>query len=255
MEHVLEGIETGYEERYDFPQRSHLPERLYVIACVPRSGSTFLSHILWQSGCLGAPLEYLNFLPTSPYSFVSDDPAGQIALWRSVLHRRTSPNGVFGLKCFPAQLRILQQANPPLCLEVLTRMFPRDGTVRAVRLKRRDRIAHSISLARAMRSRVWRKEQEGAQGAQVAFSKEAIDDALAIIDHQEREWDSLFAGTGAAQLTLWYEDVVESPAKAVGAVAEFLDVVLDPAAAVEVPQVQQQSQEDPRLWAQMYEAS
>jgi len=252
---VLEGIETGYEERYDFPHRSDPPRQLYVLACSPRSGSTFLSHLLWQSGCLGAPLEYLNFLPTSPYFFVSGDPAGQITLWRSALHRRTSPNGVFGLKCFPAQLRELQQTNAPLCLEVLKTMFPLDGSARAVRLKRRDRASHAISLARAFRSGIWRKEQEGAEGVRVAFSREAIDSALATIEHQEQEWDGLLGQTRAAQLTLWYEDLVEDPAKAVGAVAAFLDIVLDPAAVVEVPEVQRQSQEDSRHWAQMYRPS
>jgi LPS sulfotransferase NodH len=252
---VFEGIETGYEEKYDFPHRAGPPRQLYVLACAPRSGSTFLSHLLWQSGCLGAPLEYLNFLPTSPYFFVSGDPAGQIALWRSVLHRRTSPNGVFGLKCFPAQLRELQQANVPLCLEVLETMFPRGGTARAVRLKRRDRSSHAISLARALLSGIWRKEQEGSEGVRVAFSREAIDKALAIIDHQEREWDSLLGETRAEQLTLWYEDLLEDSAKAVGAVAAFLGIVLDPGAAVEVPEVQRQSQEDSRHWAQMYQSS
>ena len=68
---MLHGIETGYEERYDFPERDGPPDRVYVLASLPRSGSTYLSHVLWESGCLGAPLEYLNFLPGGHYGFAA----------------------------------------------------------------------------------------------------------------------------------------------------------------------------------------
>src|SRR5438309_4220982 len=124
---VLEGIETGYEEKYDFPLRAQPPERVYLLATVPRTGSTYVSHILWRSGCLGAPLEYLNFLASSPFAFAHGQPEKQRELWRSVLHRRTSPNGVFGVKCFSTQLRELQQANPSLLLEVFAALFPKNG--------------------------------------------------------------------------------------------------------------------------------
>lgn len=47
---MLEGIETGYEEKFDFPYRSQPPERTYILASVPRSGSTYVSHLLWRTG-------------------------------------------------------------------------------------------------------------------------------------------------------------------------------------------------------------
>ena len=58
-------MDTGYEAKFDFPARDRAPERSYLLATVPRSGSTYLSHVLWRTGCLGAPLEYLNFEPAS----------------------------------------------------------------------------------------------------------------------------------------------------------------------------------------------
>lgn len=157
---MLDGIETGYEDRYDFPDRQQLPDRTYMFASVPRTGSTFLSHLLWRTGCLGAPLEYLNFLPSGPYHFVSGSPDKQITLWRSLLHRRTSPNGVFGVKCFPAQMKELHQGHRAVFSEVMATLVPRDNEPRIVQLKRRDRNAHAISYARAALSGVWRKEQE-----------------------------------------------------------------------------------------------
>jgi len=251
---MLDGIETGYKEKFDFPQRADPPRLLYMLASVPRSGSTFLSHVLWRSGCLGAPLEYLNFLPGSPYHAAHGAPKRQVALWRSALQRRTSPNGVFGAKCFSAQLRDLQQANPALLIAVMAALLPTDRPAFVVRLKRRDPIAHAISYARAALSGVWHKMQEAPGGADVQFSAKAVDHARRLLDQQEADWDLLFAEMGIEPLVLWHEDVIAQPAQATQAVADFLAVTLDPAAAVDVPEIERQADSDSRRWAALYAA-
>lgn len=251
---MLEGIETGYEERYDFPYRDGPPDRVYMLATVPRTGSTYVSHLLWRSGFLGAPLEYLNFLPGSPYAAAHGEPERQTALWRSALHRRTSPNGVFGVKGFSLQLRELQRDNPSLLLEVFATVFPKDRRANVVRLKRRDRAAHAISYARAALSGVWRKEQEATAATPVDYSDRAVDEALALLDRQEADWDMLFKETKIEPLTLWYEDVSAQPDTAVEQVASYLGVAVDPAAAVVIPEVEKQSQREAKLWAERYSA-
>lgn len=248
---MLEGLETGYEERYDFAYRAEWPRLGYMLATVPRTGSTYVSHLLWRSGCLGAPLEYLNFLPGSPYSFAHGSPQKQHELWRSLLHRRTSPNGLFGVKCFSAQLRELQATNPALLIEVIGHFIPR-GTARVIRLKRRDPIAHAVSYARAALSGVWHKVQEGEEAPTVDYSEKSVAHARSLLDRQEADWDMLFGEQGAQQLTLWYEDVLKQPDEAVRSVADFLGVNLSPAAAVAVPAIERQSQEDPERWAERY---
>ena len=122
---MLEGVVTGYEARFDFPVRADPPELSYMLATVPRTGSTFVSHLLWRTGCLGAPLENLNIAPGSPYADAHGDAAAQQRLWRRVLARRTSPNGVFGIKCFPMQLEALVRVNPPLLQSVMATLVPR----------------------------------------------------------------------------------------------------------------------------------
>jgi LPS sulfotransferase NodH len=252
---MLDGIDTGYEEKFDFPERADPPRLRYLLASVPRTGSTFVSHLLWRSGCLGAPLEYLNFLPGSPYHSAQGAPDRQVALWRSALSRRTSPNGVFGIKCFSAQLRELQQANPALLLEVMAALLPASGRAYVVRLKRRDPVAHAISYARAALSGVWHKVQESPGGAEVPFSTKAVDHARGLLDQQEGDWDLLFAEIGIEPLVLWHEDVIARPAQAVQAVADFLGATLDPAAAVAVPEIERQAETDSRRWAALYAAS
>ena len=249
---MLEGVETGYEGKFDFPARA--PELVYLLATVPRSGSSFLSHVLWQTGCLGAPLEYLNFDKSGPYFFAHDTPGQQDWLWRSVLQRRTSPNGVFGVKCFPTQLEALHQSNPALLSAIWSALLPPGRPGRIVHLARRDRTAHAISYARATLSGIWRKEQEAGGRAEPEYSEAALATAERWIELQAAAWEEMFASLRIEPLRLWHEDVVARPGDAARQVADYLGVALDPAAAVEVPAVEKQSEAGARAWAERHGA-
>ena len=239
-------FDTGYEGKFDFPDGGRRPEIVYLLAGVPRSGSTFLSHLLWRSGCLGAPLEYLNF--DGPYAFAAKSAELQNELWRSVLRRRTSPNGVFGFKCFPTQLAALHHTNPPLLADVLDLI----KRARVIDLRRRDRIAHAVSLARAAMTGVWVAEQEGEATAAAHYSAEAIAAAERGIITQAATWERMFGDLRIEPLTLWYEDVVAQPDAALERVAGFLGVELAPDAAVSVPAFKRQSGGGSRDWAERY---
>ena len=244
----LDGIETGYEERYDFSAPAAQPSIPYLLASMPRTGSTWLSHLLWATGCLGAPLEYLNFDPAGPYGAAHERPEAQMALWKAAVARRTSSNGVFGVKCFPGQFQRLQQSNMPLLAEVFRTLLyhpPR----RVIWLGRRDRSAHVISYARALLSGVWRWEQEEGGRPEPAFSGVAMARAERMLDHDEREWEAMFADMAITPLRLWYEDVVADPDATTEAVARHLGVTLDPAARVAVPEIRKQSEEGARAWS------
>lgn len=244
---MLVDLDTGYEGKFDFPRREASPDIVYMLASVPRTGSTWLSHALWRTGCLGAPLEYLNFEKTGPYYFASHSPETQARLWRSLLHRRTSPNGVFGCKVFPVQLQALGKDNPAL----LSALRPS----RIVYLTRRDRNAHIVSLARASLSGVWRKEQESDLAAPPAYSQEAMEAAERGIAVQEAGWEKMFGQRGIEPLRLHYEDVIARPAEAEAAVADYLGVTLVPGAEVRVPEVAKQSGAGSEDWAARYEAA
>src|SRR5262249_15586129 len=69
----------------------------YLICSTPRSGSTLLSTGLASTGRAGRPLEYLS----QPYGVVFKERNGRLLLpeyWRFLVTRRTTPNGVFGMK-------------------------------------------------------------------------------------------------------------------------------------------------------------
>jgi LPS sulfotransferase NodH len=246
----IQGIITGYEAAFDFPEFLGLPPTRYLLASVPRAGSTWLSHRLWASGCLGAPLEYCNFEAGGPGGGAAGDPLAQTAIWRRSLARRTSPNGVYGLKVFPPMLHQLQLDNPRLLNEVMQIMAGPVAPRKVVRLRRRDGNAHAISYARASLSGVWRQEQERLAGsAEPDFSAIAVERCHRAIAHQEAAWDAMCADLRIAALELWFEDALADPAKAITAVCEYLEVSLDPAAAITVPEIRQQSREGAQEWA------
>lgn len=235
---------TGYEQRFDFPARDVPPARIYMFASVPRSGSTVISHQLWQTGCLGAPLEYLNFEPGSPYGFASNAPERQAALWAAALRRRTSPNGIFGFKFFLGQREQLAQRNPALLAQVRPN--------RIVYLTRADRDAHIISYARAITSGVWRKEQEDGVREHVAFSRQAMETAENSIDVQSASWEALFQRSRAEPMRLTFEDALADPKGTAERVARFLGVAVDPRAAVRVPTIEKQTRVREPDWIDRY---
>ncbi|KRA83371.1 Stf0 family sulfotransferase [Altererythrobacter sp. Root672] len=244
--------DNGYEAKFDFPEWEGSPRVSYLLATVPRSGSTYLSHLLWQTGCLGAPLEYLNFDPTGPYGHASESSVEQINLWQAALRGRTSPNGVFGLKGFPMQFAALHSSNQRLLGDVMRGIFPSRPASRVIWLHRRDTTAHAISYARAILSGVWRKEQEAMGRAEPEYSSIAIERATQLIEDAEGAWAAMLADLGITPLELWYEDVVADPSAAVEAVAAYLGVGLDPSAAIEVPEIGRQSQQGAKTWAERH---
>jgi LPS sulfotransferase NodH len=250
---MLTDIDTGYEGKFDFPARMRGPESTYLFASIPRAGSTHFGHVLWGTGCLGAPLEYLNFEPLGPYGFAANSSELQHQLWRSVLLRRSSPNGVFGLKAFCGQLDDLRRANAALLTDVLAVMLPRDRPRHVVYLRRRDRVAQAVSYARASLSGIWRKEQERDGGNPVDFSEEAVEGAKQGIELHESVWERMFTDLRIEPLRLWHEDVIADPTAAAQQVADYVGVTIDAAAAVKVPAIEKQSDRDAKLWIERYD--
>ena len=242
-----DNILTGYEERFDWPAFEGRPLP-YMLATVPRSGSTFLSHLLWETGCLGAPLEYLNFEPTGPFGAVHGSPGAQTELWDRVVRHRTSPNGIFGLKAFPLQMEELGHANPALLARAMRFFLSGGADSRVVQLRRRDETAHAISLARASLSGIWRQEQEGEDRAEPAYSAAMVERAGRELAAQENAWAQMYRELSITPLVIWYEDVVQSPERAVAQVADYLGVEIDPSARVEVPRIRRQAQAGAEEW-------
>jgi LPS sulfotransferase NodH len=130
--------------------------------------------------------------------------------------------------------------------------LPRQGPRRVIYLGRKDSTAHAISYARATLSGVWRSEQESPGSPQPEYSQSAVESARAALAGQAKAWDSMFADLNVEPLRLWYEDVFANPAEAIGRVADYLGVRIDPVAAIDVPRIDRQSQEQASEWTKLH---
>jgi LPS sulfotransferase NodH len=162
---------------------------------------------------------------------------------------------VFGLKAFPQQLQKLETGNPALLSDVLAVMLPRDRVRRIVFLRRRDRVAQTVSYARATMSGVWRKEQESAATPLPEYSPEQLESAERGIAFQEGVWEQMFEELRIEPLRLWHEDALADPATVSRQVADYLEVVIDPDAAVHVPPIEKQTEGDSAEWIERYARS
>jgi LPS sulfotransferase NodH len=153
------------------------------------------------------------------------------------------------------QLEALHQGNPALLSAIWSTLLPAGRPGRVVYLGRRDRTAHAISYARATISGIWRREQEIGSRTEPEYSSEALATAEQWIDLQAAGWEGMFENLRIEPLRLWYEDVAARPDEAVRQVASYLGVAVDPAAAVQVPAVEKQSDAGARAWAKRHEAA
>lgn len=101
-------------------------------------------------------------------------------------------------------------------------------------------------------SGVWHKEQESASSEAIEYSEEAVQAAERGIALQEEVWKRMFGELGIEPLVIWHEDAMSDGNGVVRAVADYLGVIIDPQAGVEVPPVEKQSEGDSVAWAERY---
>ena len=199
-----------YGTRYDFPIRDFDPSITYMIAAIPRTGSTYLSTLLWRSGALGAPLEYLNIGFNK--SLMGETERSSIEYWREIMRRRTSINGVFGWKMFIKTYQDLSSLYPALLPELTPDVV--------IYLDRRDKVAHAVSYYKAISTQAWFSDSPSSQS--VSYDFQAIHDAHTLAENQRRSWEEIFELTGTKPIRIFYEDFCISPDVVVADVCQLI---------------------------------
>ena len=195
---------------FDFPVPG-TPSRFYLIASLPRSGSSLLCDILCQTGCAGWPNEYLAATAHSRFQARWGELSFPEYL-RKVMEARTSPNGVFGIKVQFDQLKHL--TNRDLIAEDL---FP---GITYIRVRRGDMIRQAISLARAGQTKQWSSHRQSR--GQPVYNAGAIYHAWRRLVKWEAGWDAYFAERGLEPLTIYYEQLDTDPETATRRVLQHL---------------------------------
>jgi trehalose 2-sulfotransferase len=190
-------------------ERSDLANRGYVICTSGRSGSNLLCQYLSSTGMLGNPLEYFNGSGRRllGYPEYPDDPSRQID-W--ILTEGATPNGIYGLKIFPAQVELIEKSIH------WTELLP---NLRFVLLKRRDILGQALSSVRAMQTEQWRSSMP-ARGSAI-YDGAQIYERLQIAARDYARLDIFFARRAIAPTIIVYEDLLADPQSAVDQVANL----------------------------------
>ncbi len=233
-------IRLVVDERLDF---NHFkpPRKSYIVAACPRSGSQYFCWKLWQTGLLGAPSEILN--PGSEQRVLmnrlkSSSPADYIA---KLMARRTSRNGIFGLKTHFQQFEPFLKEYPAL-LEVLS-------PVVYIYLHRQDKVAQAVSMAKAQQTGWWTSRVEKGPKLPLRYDRDMIANCLATVELQDRNWRKWFAAQNVTPFEVAYTDLTADTAAVVRSIVELLGVQNDePDDVVNVPPVEKQGDETNEEW-------
>lgn len=234
------------------------PPRVYLVASLPRTGSTLLCNALWDTGRAGAPKEYLNPMQRRDWArrrgglrweLVRGPLLGALGRWPwsdealgaylEQLLRLRSGGGCFGLKLHAHHHAALGARAPVRALL---------AGAAVVRVSRQDRLAQAVSWARAQQTGRWAHWQRG-WGPPV-YRRAAVDAALARIAAGEAHWDHALAGQRT--LHLYYEELAADLQGALARVFQHLG--LEGAPPPVRPSLERQADATSLRWAERYRA-
>jgi LPS sulfotransferase NodH len=203
--------------------------RTYVVCATPRSGSTLLCQALASTGVAAMPMEYFNPVTRAILGRRWGCGPGLDAYAQSVLERRTSPAGTFGLKlhwhqfeaiCREREGRELGAEPLEQSAAVLEELLA--GRPAYVRLVRADLDRQAVSLWTAEYSRVWARAAGADErpSARVPYSFAGIRRCRDRIAVAEARWHGYFRSGDIEPAEVVYEDLC-------GALDQTVERVLD----------------------------
>lgn len=242
-----------------------VPSKTLFIASSPRTGSTLLCRLLWSTGEVGRPKEYLNPMQVRDWSVRMGSPLQRIrhmplrgpllglvgwstwtesrrrAYLQAVMGHRSSANGWFGLKCHWHHFRAWFEEGG---LDVESDLRVRQW----VWIRRRDEIAQAVSWARALQTGQWASWQTPNRAP--VYRPRQIQAALWRIRSQQRCWENVFERRGVQPQEVLYEDLTSSPSLWVVRILERCG--LPPDLPVFPADLQPQTDDVNRAWIEQF---
>jgi trehalose 2-sulfotransferase len=230
---------THHKVDHEFPETDTRVS--YMVCSVPRCGSSLLCELLCNTEVAGAPTEF--FDPELMGHFRARWGTSSLVDYVStLLRKKTSPNGVFGMKAHWGQFRDVLGADS-------TALFPR---LRYVHMRREDTLRQAVSWVRAIQTNQWASSHD--VRGEPAFDREQIDVYLERIRVEDRAWEEFFSTQSISPHRIVYERLVEEPGETVGDVLAFLGLA-DPGRTTYGPvELEQQADALTEEWVERYES-
>jgi trehalose 2-sulfotransferase len=237
--------QTVTAKSFDLPGPVRL-SKSYIVASTPRCGSTFLCSLLWQTGVLGAPSEYWNCHKSGARKTIGirmmerlEATSGQDYLTK-LLARRTSKNGVFGVKVHFFDFQEVLRGFP----QVLELLAP----VTFINIEREDKIAQAISLARSLQTGTWIAGSNKPRPT-VTYDRELISRCLGSLETQKLGWTRWFDANRIDPHVVTYEKLAADTAGVVFGIVKLLGAQDDEPHEIQVRTVERQSDGTNKEWA------
>jgi LPS sulfotransferase NodH len=211
----------GLDELPDYSKRA---QKKLLICFTPRSGSSWLKDMLYQTGCLGYPGEFLNpnmvqenlraLGQCSPYDYLE-----------RVMNQTASENGIASIELTWFHLCWLAKSIAVSPFEgTLPEPFSDESFY--VYLTRRDFVAQAVSMYRASESGHYHQVQPSAEttASAVGYDGNKIKFWCLHLLQQEYGFESWFSRKGFKALRFTYEDIVDSAEFVVKTIAGYVGI-------------------------------
>lgn len=235
----MELYEDQFADEHDYPNQTETRKTL-IIASTVRSGSHMLGHALHETGAFGFPLEYANTKNLNQWKqkFGISDTA---EVMQKLMQRRTSANGVFGIKLHYCHLETLGGFSR------IKSLFPNPHFVL---LTRQDVMSQAVSLAVAKQTGAWISKQEKQKQPEYRF--EDIDNGLRRILFENSSWKYTLSASGAKYMDLNFNDVKSNTANTILRIADMMETEVDSHRIPAAPVTKKQSDTINKAWTQRF---
>ncbi len=201
--------------KHDFPPTDR-PSKFLVIASTPRSGSHMLGHSLYKTGKFGFPLEYAHPANLAEWKRILGTKDIFDSL-REIQKRRTSGNGVFGIKIFHAHIKEFGGFSNVMST------FPE---ARYVLLNRKNALRQAISFSIASQTGVWIDEHEPI-GRDPEYDYDHINQRLRKVIRDNSSWRYLLAANGCDYIEVDFESARKNISGVIRRIADYMSVEID----------------------------
>jgi LPS sulfotransferase NodH len=211
----------------------------YIICSTGRSGSSLLTSLLILTGNLGVPHEYIHpqhaKVLFERYELNPNTPLE--TYMASVRKKRTTPNGIFGVKLHLVHLINLVQ------ISMFEKLFP---TPLCVFISREDVVAQAVSYAIAEQTNKW--TSRGTEINEPKYNAEVISRHVQRINMENNSWEKFFLSSSIEPLRVTYEEILSDPNEIIKSISTSLGIHNIKKVSVEDAHFSKQSNELNQEW-------
>jgi LPS sulfotransferase NodH len=207
--------EDQFSQEYDFPI-VETPSKILIIASTGRCGSHMLGHALHKTEAFGYPLEYANLANLNEWKkkLKTDNLQETIA---ELKKRRTSTNGVFGIKIHYSHIKQFGG------FEKVLECFP---DAYYILLSRENVLKQAVSLSIASQTGGWISGQKRVCN-DPKYDFNHIDESLRNIILDNASWRYTLAANGCNYIEMDFDNICNNLADSLESIASFVGCKID----------------------------